>query len=130
RAPANDFACKNTTAVNGTFIKISFDKKHVRSADGCPRVVDSPARHEPSVATWASAELLRSRLALCLLPLVEIGADRSTKRFDLAVKEMIGAFHNLLLDHYSLLGLELVDQRRHVFVRADRVLVPMHDKAH
>src|SRR4249920_1645245 len=79
--------------------------------------------------TWGSAELLRSRLALRLQPLVEIGADRSKQRFDLAVKEMIGALHNLLLDHYSLLGLELVDQRRHVFVRDDGVLVPMNDEA-
>src|SRR4029079_15915450 len=80
-------------------------------------------------ATCCFAELLRSRLALRLQPLVEIGADRSKQPFDLSVKEMIGALHNLLLDHYSLLGLELVDQRRHVFVRDDRVLVPMNDKA-
>ncbi len=109
RALANDFACKNTKAVDGAFIKVSSDKKHVYSADGCPRIADSPARHEPSVATLGSAGLLRSRLALRLQPLVEIGADRSKQRFDLSVKEMIGALHNLLLDHYSLLGLELVD---------------------
>ena len=114
--------------MNGAFIEVSFYKEHVYSADGCPRVADSPARHEPSVATCRFAELLRSRLALRLQPLVEIGADRCKQRFDLAVKEMIGALHNLLLDHNALLGLELVDQRRHVFVRDDGVLVPMNDE--
>src|SRR5262249_43469173 len=74
------------------------------------------------------AELLRSRLAFRLQPLVEIGADRSKQRFDLAVKEMIGALHNLLLDHNALLGLQLVDQRRHIVVRNDGVLVPMNDE--
>src|SRR4029079_8751755 len=54
---------------------------------------------------------------------------RSKQRFDLAVKEMIGALHNLLLDDYSLLGLKLVDQRRHILVRDDGVLVPMNDEA-
>ena len=51
RALANDFACKNTKAVDGAFIKVSSDKKHVYSADGCPRIDGSPARHEHSVAT-------------------------------------------------------------------------------
>src|SRR5262245_14653933 len=128
RALANDFACKNTKAVNGAFIEVSFYKEHVYSADGCPRVADSPARHESSVATLRFAELLCSRLALRLQPLVEIGADRCKQRFDLAVKEMIGALHNLLLDHNALLGLQLVHQRCHVFVRDNGVLVPMNDE--
>jgi hypothetical protein len=38
--------------VNGAFIKISFDKKHVCSADGCPRVANSPQGTKQALRRW------------------------------------------------------------------------------
>src|SRR5262249_38278570 len=92
-------------------------------------ITNSSAKRAPSVGTMVPAKLLRCRLAFSLQPLVEIGADRSKQRFHLAVKEMIGALHNLLLDHDPLLGLELVDKRRDVLVRHNRIFVAMNDQA-
>src|SRR6478752_7625939 len=74
-------------------------------------------------------QILRCRFAFGLEPLVEVGTDRSKQRFHLAVKEMVGALHNLLLDHDALLGLELVDKRGDVLVRYHGILVAMNDQA-
>ena len=41
---------------------------------------------------------------------------------------MVGALHDLLLDHDALLRLELVDQRGDVLGRHHRVLVAMDDQ--
>src|SRR4051812_13643576 len=71
----------------------------------------------------------RAGLALDLEPLVEISPDRFHQRLDLAVKKMIGARDNLLLDDNAFLGLELVDERADVLVRYHRVLVAMNDHA-
>src|SRR5262249_36398172 len=92
-------------------------------------ITNSSAKRAPSVGTMVPAKLLRSRLAFSLQPLVEIGADRSKQRFHLAVKEMIGALHNLLFDYDAFLGLELVDQRCDVLVRHHGIFVAMDDQA-
>src|SRR5262245_64232771 len=94
-------------------------------ADRSPRIANSPISTACQRALRPNS---RCRLAFCFQPLVEIGADRSKQRFDLAVKEMIGALHNLLLDHDALLGLQLVEQRRYVFVWEHSVLVAVNDR--
>ena len=79
----------------------------------------TPARHaggsreltERRTDAWRIV-LRRARLALDVEAPVEIVVDRLHQRLDLAVEEVVGARHHLLLDHDALLGLELVDQRR------------------
>src|SRR5690242_4770585 len=74
------------------------------------------------------AALRRARLARDVEALIEIGADRSHQRLDLAVEEMVGAGNDLLVDHDALLGLELVDEPGHVLVRHNRVFVAVNDE--
>src|SRR5690349_22091634 len=87
------------------------------------------ACHRSAPAALGRRVDLCGRLAFGLQALVEISADRSEQSFHLAVKEMIGALHNFLLDHDALLGLELVDQRGDVLMRHDRILVAVDDEA-
>src|SRR5437763_3403120 len=70
-----------------------------------------------------------ARLGAGRQPLVEIGADRGHQRLELAVEEVVGALHDLLLDHDALLGLELLDQAADVLRRDHRVLVAVDDQA-
>src|ERR1043166_6110765 len=65
--------------------------------------------------------------AVELEALVEIAGDRLHQHVDLAVEEMVRAGNDFLIDHDSLLGLELLDQRGHVLGRDHRVLVAVHD---
>src|SRR5262249_11227698 len=71
----------------------------------------------------------RTRLALRLETLVEIGAYRLHQRVDLAVEEVVGARDHLLLDHDAFLGLELVDKAADVLLRHDCILVAVNDHA-
>src|SRR6516165_4778956 len=70
----------------------------------------------------------RGRRPPGLEPFIEIAADRRHQRFDFAVKEMIGAGHDLLLDHNALLRLELLDQIGHVSMRHHGVFVAMDNE--
>src|SRR6185312_4568099 len=71
----------------------------------------------------------RGRLARHVETLVEILAERRQKRLDLAVEEVVGALHHLLLDDDALLRLQLLDQRVHVLGRHHRILVAVDDQA-
>jgi hypothetical protein len=56
-----------------------------------------------------AATLCCTRPPVELQSLVEIGADGLHQRVDFAVKEMIGAGNDFLLDHDAFLRLELLD---------------------
>src|ERR1700722_4709319 len=87
------------------------------------------ARRNAGALPRAAAARLGPGLGAGRKALVEIGADRDHQRLDLAVEEMVGALHDLLLDHDALLGLELLDEAGHVLLRHHRILVAMDDQA-
>src|ERR1700724_932626 len=61
-------------------------------------------------------------------PPVEIGADPGHQRLELAVEEVVGAGHDLLLDHDALLRLELLDEAGHVLLRHHGILIAVDDQ--
>src|SRR5580700_9026372 len=95
-----------------------------------PRENSFIANIERPGAGYCKRRLCRRRRPPALAqPLVEILADGSHQRLDLAVEEMIGAGDDLLLDDDAFLRLEFFNEVGDVARRHHRVLVAVDDQA-
>ncbi len=62
-------------------------------------------------------------------PLVKIGAHDRLEVVDAILEEVVGLGDHRMLDHDSLLGLQLLDQDQDLLQRRDPILVAMHEQA-